>query len=441
MNDLFCEISQYSRRELIGQDHRILNSNYHDGEFFKGLWRTIKAGETWRGEIRNRRKDGRHYWVNTTIVPFLDGKGCPEQYIAIREDITERKIFERERDEALERLEKISETIKDVFWLRDRTGQNVVYVSPAFEKIWGERKEALFENSLVWVEAILDEDRSKYLREFENFIKGYQDRYDDTYRIRTATGEIRWILDRGYVNRDKEGEVICFSGMATDITSRKELEGQAVEAAERERIRIGQDLHDDLCQRLAALKLACGRLAPCLEGEKGEALCEIERGIGEATALSRSIARGLSPVSLEDAGLMSALEQLAQMIESRFGIICRFDCPTPVGVASQTCASHVFRIAQELLNNAARHARPSRILLGLYPAAGGFKLEVVNDGIPFQGPSADGGGMGLHFIRYRTDAIGASLDFIPGKIPDGGTRVICLVPLGSIKQSGGRDKS
>src|ERR1043166_325547 len=134
VNDEFCRISKYSREELIGQDHRIINSGYHSKEFIRDLWTTIASGEVWRGDLRNRAKDGSIYWVDTTIVPFLNPDGKPYQYVAIRHDITQLKLAESQIRQQAELLDKSQDAIL-VRDMHDRT----LYWNKSAEQMYGWR--------------------------------------------------------------------------------------------------------------------------------------------------------------------------------------------------------------------------------------------------------------------------------------------------------------
>ena len=133
VNDKFCTISKYSRQELLGQDHRIINSGYHPKEFIRDLWQTITNGKVWHGEIKNRAKDGSYYWVDTTIVPFLNDAGKPRQYVAIRADITERKRAEEELEESLKEVNDLKAALDEhaIVAITDPQGK-ITYVNDKF---------------------------------------------------------------------------------------------------------------------------------------------------------------------------------------------------------------------------------------------------------------------------------------------------------------------
>ncbi|HXI61457.1 MAG TPA: PAS domain S-box protein, partial [Pyrinomonadaceae bacterium] len=132
VNDEFCRISKYSREELLGQDHRIINSGYHPKDFIRDLWTTIAGGRVWKGELKNRAKDGSIYWVDTTIVPFLSPDGKPYQYVAIRHDITQRKLGE----EQIAQQAQLLDEARDAILVRN-LDETIVYWNKGAELLYG----------------------------------------------------------------------------------------------------------------------------------------------------------------------------------------------------------------------------------------------------------------------------------------------------------------
>ena len=135
-NDKFCEISGYSRDELVGVNHRLVNAGYHPPEFFREMWRTIAAGAVWHGEIKNRAKGGRFYWVAATIVPIPGADGRPAQYIAIRTDITQQKELEEAISESRQFLQSVTESMGEGIYALDTEG-HCTYLNPEAERQLG----------------------------------------------------------------------------------------------------------------------------------------------------------------------------------------------------------------------------------------------------------------------------------------------------------------
>jgi len=147
VNQRFCEISGYTENELIGNDHRIINSGEHSPAVFENLWATIASGEIWQGEIKNRAKDGSFYWVNASIVPLLDDDNKPFRYIAIRNDITQRKQMQEEIDKSHRFLQSVTDTMGEGVYTLNKEGL-CTSVNPEFERITGWMKEAILNQNL-----------------------------------------------------------------------------------------------------------------------------------------------------------------------------------------------------------------------------------------------------------------------------------------------------
>jgi PAS domain S-box-containing protein len=304
VNDKFCEISKYSREELIGQDHRIINSGHHPKAFFRKLWLTITHGQVWKGEICNRARDGSLYWVDTTIFPFLDEQQQPVQYIAIRTDITSRKIEEKQR---------------------------------------------------------------------------------------------------------------------------ASLEKQILEVSERERRRIGHDLHDGLGQHLAGIELMIEALERKLLLPDNAALAsQISNHVRDAIRQTKALAKGLSPVEMSADGLMSALAELARTVQEIFRVQVEFVAAESILIPDNSMATHLFRIAQEAVSNAVKHARATSVTIRLELLEQTLVLTICDDGTGFD-PSPHFDGMGLRIMSYRAGVMGGTLNIQSesGK----GTTVCCTIPF------------
>jgi PAS domain S-box-containing protein len=414
------------------------------------------------------KPDGTRQWLLVTAVPAP----CPlhpgrNGAVAVFLDVTARKRAEdalnvarveledrvRVRTAELQevnnrlreneaRLREIVENIGEVVWIVQHEPRRILYISPSYEKVYGRPASEMYEDFTAFTRTVVPEDLPR-VRE-RNWLD-FREPYDVVYRIRHgASGELRWIRSRAFPIRDGDGVVIRVSGIAEDITDIKRaqeellrLQQEVLVVTERERRRIGQDLHDGLGQHLTGIaflskslqhRLAAkaARGAPVSDTEAKEA-ADIAELVQSAIVQSRALARGLHPVEAVPTGLMAALTELAARTEAVFRLACTFDCECPVPIHNDAVANNLYRIAQEAVNNATKYAsaRAIHIRLSIAPDVA-VTLVVSDDGVGLPPDAERGSGMGLRIMRYRAEIIGGALSV--SRRPEGGTLVRCVIP-------------
>ncbi|WP_406798008.1 MULTISPECIES: EAL domain-containing protein [Brevibacillus] len=219
-NEQFCRISKYERSELIGNDHRILNSGYHPKSFFKEMWSCIRSGQVWRGEIRNCAKDGSYYWVDTTIVPFKNQAGEIYQYLSIRSDITARKQMEDELKRSEEKYRIIAENTSDIISIINLDGE-FLYLSPSHKRVWEHTvPDEEIHNLFEW---IVEDDRDIFAYAIQHAFSTRKE-YMVECRINTQRNDVIWTESKINPIMDEEGNVTRLLLITRDVTDRKQSE-------------------------------------------------------------------------------------------------------------------------------------------------------------------------------------------------------------------------
>jgi two-component system, LuxR family, sensor kinase FixL len=260
----------------------------------------------------------------------------------------------------------------------------------------------------------------------------------------TRRGSQRFMaFTREILGRRKDGQVMIleltlsdftrkgrreFVAMVRNITPRKRLERELLDITERERQRIGHDLHDGLGQQLHGLSYLATLLEKDLQQDtspRARKAGQLNKYLHEAMEMTRSLAHGLQPVKSVPEGLMTALGELAERTRGLYRIDCRFDCRAPVLIHRQSAANHLYRIAQEAVNNASKHGKSKRVRIKLAATRQRIILSIRDNGLGIRRKMGHHRGMGLHVMQYRADALSGSLAV--QKHPRGGTEVVCTV--------------
>lgn len=378
---------------------------------------------------RALRKDGRWQWMEATMTNLLNDPSVGAVVVNER-DISERK----EAENHLRRYADLIKSSHDAIISTDIDGI-VTSWNPAAERIFGYTQREIVGKSLK----LLFSEESEILHQRLRMaaLRGKGADSIEAVLIRKDERLVDVSITISPIS-DRERRVIGVSKIIRDITDRRCLEREILEISDREKERIGQDLHDDLCQHLIGISLVSDRIAKELEKAEhchAKGVRDVTELVRSAVDHARQLARGLSLVQLEEIGLEESLNRLVQNTELIFRVPCSLECESTAIVNNVDTAKALFRIAQEALHNAVKHSQGTRIIISLKALRDTLVISVIDDGVGMpehrssvkESPDTpESGGFGLHGMLYRARSIGATLEFRKNR--EGGTTVVCRIP-------------
>jgi PAS domain S-box-containing protein len=312
-------------------------------------------------------------------------------------------------------------------------GIGEAYVSPQIEATLGFSQREWLEDPVRWYQQIHPDDKMRWsLEAAEMFLSGKPLR--SSYRVMARDGRVLWFQCEAKMIRREDGRPWFIHGVGFDVTERKNLAEAILEISAREQRRIAQDLHDGLGQHLTGIafmskvlqeKLSDRSLPEAVEAAK------ILKMVNQAIDNTRQLARGLHPVAAEPRGLMSALKNWASEVEEMFHIRCVFQCDAGLNLHDGNLTTHLYRIAQEAINNAIRHGKSKQILIRLSGNKGTGTLTIRDDGEGFPKTRKNQPGVGLSIMDYRAGMVGGSLKVQQNE--DRGVTVACMFPIRNAK--------
>ena len=434
-NSAYCAMLGYTEEELR---HKVFSELVHpdDRDANVAEIRLLMAGELPFFEIDNRyvRKDGEVVWVHKFVSVLRDEKGAPAYFLALVNDITERKLAEEALRESEERFRHMADTAPVMIWI---SGADKLYTY--FNQQWlnftGRSMGEELGNG--WARGVHADD---YERCRETYTDAFRMRQPFTmeYRIRRADGEFRWVLESGNP-RFSPGEIFLgYIGSCIDITERKhaeealgDLSGQLIRAREDECARIARELHDDLNQRMALISIELELLGQNPLATNGSLRGQLQGILNRAADVSREIRRishDLHPSKLTQLGLVAAVTSLCDDAMSSHQLKIEFvhegvpaDLPRDVSLC-------LYRIVQECLNNVIKHSGAAEAKVEFHGTANEFRLRVSDSGNGFDVESTRiRNGLGLVSMRERLRLVGGQISIV-SRAPSG-TQVDATVPL------------